>query len=167
MKSEKNAVSLADVLRQRNFHVFVAESRTAFYRVLVGPYSDAPSAATGQRRSFAKLKYAQWDLKVARSAIILAGGAGAVAEQVVVLDDLFRGRRAALDEDESIGLLQFSFTTRQNSSTSSILLSPMKSLRIQPATPLGSKGSMFFCRMGEQLGRDCSQYLITKNKPTH
>ena len=82
----------------------------------------------------------------------------AKGEQVIVLDDLFRGRRAALDKDESIGLLQFSFTTRQNSSTCSKLVSRMKSLPIQAAKTLASKGSMFFCRMGEQLGRDCSQY---------
>ena len=49
MKAEKNAVSLANVLRQKNLHVFVAKSADdSFYRVLVGPYSEATSAANGE-----------------------------------------------------------------------------------------------------------------------
>lgn len=48
MSDQANALSFADTLRQRNFTVFVVKPPAdPFYRVLVGPYSDARSAATG------------------------------------------------------------------------------------------------------------------------
>ncbi len=46
IKNEKNAIGLADQLRQKKFSVFVAKSPGSdLYRVLVGPYVDADAAA--------------------------------------------------------------------------------------------------------------------------
>ena len=49
MKNEENGISLADVLRQKNFPVYVVKpAADSVYRVFVGPYTDAKSAAIGQ-----------------------------------------------------------------------------------------------------------------------
>ena len=49
MKSQDNAVSLAGLLRQKNFPAFVVKPASdPLYRVMVGPYSDAKSAAGGE-----------------------------------------------------------------------------------------------------------------------
>jgi len=49
MANEKSALSFADSLRQKNFSAFVFKPAMAtLYRVLVGPYSDAESAASGE-----------------------------------------------------------------------------------------------------------------------
>ncbi len=49
MKNEENAISLADVLRQKNSPVYVVKpAADSLYRVFVGPYTDAKSAAIGQ-----------------------------------------------------------------------------------------------------------------------
>lgn len=45
MKEEKDAISFADLLRQKGFPAYVFKPASAkLYRVLVGPYSDADSA---------------------------------------------------------------------------------------------------------------------------
>jgi cell division septation protein DedD len=49
IKNEKNALALAEQLRQKNFSVFVAKSgESNLYRVLVGPYGDAATAAKSE-----------------------------------------------------------------------------------------------------------------------
>lgn len=49
MKNQDNAVSLAGLLRQKNFPAFVVKPASdPLYRVMVGPYSDAKSAAGGE-----------------------------------------------------------------------------------------------------------------------
>lgn len=49
MKNQDNAVSLASLLRQKNFPAFVVKPASdPLYRVMVGPYSDAKSAAGGE-----------------------------------------------------------------------------------------------------------------------
>jgi len=46
MKQEENADALAEVLRQKNFPVFVFKRGPGpFYRVAIGVYGDADSAA--------------------------------------------------------------------------------------------------------------------------
>jgi cell division septation protein DedD len=46
MKQEENADALAEILRQRNFPVFVFKRGPGpFYRVAIGVYGDADSAA--------------------------------------------------------------------------------------------------------------------------
>jgi cell division septation protein DedD len=45
LKSEGDALALADALQQKRFPAFVVTpSADSFYRVQVGPYADAPSA---------------------------------------------------------------------------------------------------------------------------
>jgi cell division septation protein DedD len=49
MKNQDNAVSLAGLLREKNFPAFVVKPASdPLYRVMVGPYSDAKSAAGGE-----------------------------------------------------------------------------------------------------------------------
>jgi hypothetical protein len=49
VKDEKSAISLADLLRQKGFPVYVFKPAAEnFYRVLAGPYGDADSAAKVQ-----------------------------------------------------------------------------------------------------------------------
>jgi hypothetical protein len=48
MKNEENAVSLTNLLRQKNFPVYVIKSADSLYRVFVGPYSDVKSSASSE-----------------------------------------------------------------------------------------------------------------------
>jgi cell division septation protein DedD len=49
LKNEKNALALADRLREKNFSAFLAKpAGSDLYRVLVGPYSDTASAVQAQ-----------------------------------------------------------------------------------------------------------------------